>query len=92
MSAEKIFSDANAFRTELRRLGITKVVFAYVKERRVEQTSDEKIEVLPYIRLEVIAYMDAVIYKYVAKNIDLDAMYAVFSEDFEIKKVNRNIT
>ena len=91
MPVEKIFPDADSFRTELKRLGITKIVFAYTNERRVE-TSDEKIEVLPYIRLEVIAYMDAVIYKYVAKNVDLDAMYAVFSEDFEVKKVNRNIT
>ena len=91
MPVEKIFPDADSFRTELKRLGITKIVFAYTNERRVE-TSDEKITVLPYIRLEVIAYMDAVIYKYVAKNVDLDAMYAMFSEDFEVKKVNRNIT
>ena len=92
MSIEKNFSDIDSFKTELKRLGITKIVFAGTRERRAEQTSYDKIEVLPYIRLEIIAYMDAVIYKYAAKDVDLDAMYAVLSEDFEIKRVNRNIT
>ncbi|MCL1911205.1 MAG: hypothetical protein FWG13_03260 [Leptospirales bacterium] len=92
MALEKIFSDIDSFRAELKRLAVTKIVFAYTKERRAEQTSDEKMEIIPYIRLEVIAYMDAVIYKYAAKDVDLDAMYALFSEDFEVKKVSRNIT
>lgn len=92
MPVEKVFSDIDSFRTELKRLGITKIVFANTKERRVEQTSYEKIEILLYIRLEVIAYKDAAIYKYVARDVDLDAMYSVFSEDFEVKRVNRNIT
>jgi len=92
MPVEKNFSDIDSFRTELRRLGITKIVFADTKERRAEQTSYEKVEILPYIRLEVIAYKDATIYKYVARDADLDAMYAVFSEDFEVKRVSRNIT
>ena len=92
MAIEKIFSDIDSFRTELKRLAITKVVFAYTKERRAEQTSDEKVEILPYVRLEVIAYCDAVIYKYAAKDVDLDAMYAMLGEDFEVKRVSRNIT
>jgi len=92
MPTEKIFSDIDSFRAELKRLAITKIVFAATNERRAEQTSYEKVEIIPYIRLEVIAYVDAVIYKYVAKDVDLDMMYAVFSEDFEVKRINRNIT
>jgi len=92
MSTEKIFSDIDSFRAELKRLAITKVVFADTKERRAEQTSDEKFEIIPYIRLEIIAYKDAVMYKYLARDVDLDAMYAALSEDFEVKRVNRNIT
>ena len=92
MPIEKIFSNIDSFRAELKRLAITKIVFAYTRERRAEQTSDEKMEILPYIRLEVIAYRDAVIYKYAAKDVDLDTMYAMLSEDFEVKKVSRNIT
>ena len=92
MPNEKIFSNIDSFRAELKRLAITKVVFAETRERRAEQTSDEKMEIVSYIRLEVIAYKDAVIYKYAVKDVDLDAMYALLNEDFEVKRVNRNIT
>ena len=93
MESEKLFSNIDDFRAELKHKNITKLVFAETKEYRAKQVEEGRLEcVMPIVRLELLAYKDAVLYKCSMKDVDLDAVYLMLTEDFEVTRKNRNIT
>ena len=92
MSKERLFDDINEFRAVMKDLGIAKIAFSQVDERRVEQTSQDKLEVLRVVRLELLAYRKDTLYKCRRDDVDLDTVHAMLVEDgFEVTRKNRNI-
>lgn len=93
MGTEELFIDINDFRASLKRNNITKLVFAETNEYRAEQVEPGRIEGLqPIVRLELLAYKDATLYKCSMKDVDLDAIYLMLCEDFDVTRRSRNIT
>jgi hypothetical protein len=79
--------------TELKRRGITKIVFAEINEKRALQTGPEKLEVTDLKQLEILAYRDSTIFKCRIPNADFVKLHDALAEDgFEITRRSRNIT
>jgi hypothetical protein len=94
---ENVFTDLDEFAAEARGAGIEKIVFAQVNERRAVQTGENKVEVVPYVVVEVIAYKRPVIYKFRCDSgldaAGLDGLYGrLVSMGFDVTRKNRNIT
>ncbi len=88
-----IFDTIDGFIDEMTRLGIEKIAFCETNERRAVQEGPEKLIVAPVIRLELLAYRSAVLYKFVENDIDLEAAYGLLvSRGFEVTRSTRNIT
>lgn len=93
MSDEQIFTSVDDFIKIVKELGITKIAFSEVNERRVEQTTDSQIDVVVFRKADVLTYRNSVIYKYSERSDDLNPLYErLVSEGFEIKRINKNIT
>ena len=93
MSQERIFTSLDEYITAVKSLGITKMAFSEVNERRPEQTTPETLEVVVFRKVDVLSYKDSIIYKYTEKADDLNPIYErLVSEGFEVKRINKNIT
>ena len=93
MSKEQIFTSVDEFTQKLKELGINKIAFSEVNERRAEQTTNNQIEVLVFRKVDLLSYRDSVIYKYSERSEDLNPLYErLVSEGFEVKRINKNIT
>ena len=93
MSKEEIFTSVDEFTQKLKELGINKIAFSEVNERRAEQTTNDQIEVLVFRKVDLLSYRDSVIYKYSERSEDLNPLYErLVSEGFEVKRINKNIT
>jgi hypothetical protein len=93
MQREIRFDQRESFISELKELGITRIVFAEVNEKRAVEVEPSKLQVSDVVELEILAYRDSTIYKYSTKNEDADRMYEYFTaEGFEILRRSRNIT
>ncbi|MGL4368361.1 MAG: hypothetical protein ACRCUT_01620 [Spirochaetota bacterium] len=87
------FDTVESFISAMKDIGISKIVYAVVKEKRSIQKSPEKIEVEPVYTGEALAYKNAVIYRFTAHGNDVDtAECAITAAGFECTRKNRNIT
>ncbi|MCP4133452.1 MAG: hypothetical protein GY754_20960 [bacterium] len=92
MSDDRIFDTLEDFIAEMKNIGVSKIAFAQVNERRAEPL-DSEVAVILVVKLELLAYKDAVLYKYIAKDPDLDSIYnSLIEENFEVTKRSRNIS
>lgn len=93
MSQEQIFTSVDDFIKKVKELGLTKIAFSEVNERRVEQTTDSQIDVVVFRKVDLLTYKDSVIYKYTEKSDDLNPLYErLVGEGFDVKRINKNIT
>lgn len=93
MSQDQIFTSVDEFIKKIKELGITKIAFSEVNERRVEQTNDSQIDVVVFRKVDLLTYKDSVIYKYSERSDDLSPLYErLVGEGFEVKRINKNIT
>jgi hypothetical protein len=93
MHREVKFDLIEQFVREMKRLGITKLAFCETRERRAVQERPDMLSVLPVVKLELLAYRDAVLYKCVLNDVDLNASYEkLVAEGFEVNRSSRNIT
>lgn len=93
MSQDQIFTSVDEFIKTIKELGITKIAFSEVNERRVEQTNDSQIDVVVFRKVDLLTYKDSVIYKYSERSDDLNPLYErLVGEGFEVKRINKNIT
>jgi len=93
MSQDQIFTSVEEFIKAIKELGITKIAFSEVNERRVEQTNDSQIDVVVFRKVDLLTYKDSVIYKYSERSDDLNPLYErLVGEGFEVKRINKNIT
>ena len=93
MSQDQIFTSVDEFIKKIKELGITKIAFSEVNERRVEQTNDSQIDVVVFRKVDLLTYKDSVIYKYSERSDDLNPLYErLVGEVFEVKRINKNIT
>lgn len=93
MSDEQIFTSVDDFIKKVKELGITKIAFSEVNERRVEQTTDSQIEVVVFRKVDLLTYKSSVVYKYSERSDDLNPLYEkLVTEGFEVKRINKNIT
>ncbi len=93
MSQDQIFTSLDDFIKKVKELGITKIAFSEVNERRVEQTTDSQIEVVVFRKADLLTYRDSVLYKYSERSADLNPLYEkLVGEGFEVKRINKNIT
>lgn len=90
---EQDFGSLDDFIAEMKKIGIQKVAFAEVNERRAEQTGEDLLEVVVVKEVTLKAYKDSVIYRYYEKTDALDELYErLTGEGFDVKRINRNIT
>ena len=93
MNNNILFDNLNDFINEVRGQGITKIAFSETNEKRAVQVSDKELKVMHLVKLELLAYKEAVIYKCIINDADHDAIYRRLNDDgFEVKRMNRNIT
>jgi len=93
MAEEKLFSTLEEFMDALKKLNITKVAFSEVKERRVEQTKVDLIEVVVVKEADIMSYKDSVIFKFSDKGEHLETLYeTLINNGFDVKRINKNIT
>ncbi|MBN1533185.1 MAG: hypothetical protein JXA20_11020 [Spirochaetes bacterium] len=93
MQREVKFDRVEGFIGEMKRIGVDKIAFCETSERRAVQESPEVLSVMPVVMLELLAYRDAVLYKCVLRDIDLDATYDLLvARGFEVTRSTRNIT
>ncbi|HOP63328.1 MAG TPA: hypothetical protein PK358_10020 [Spirochaetota bacterium] len=93
MSSVKEFSSLDEFIGEMKKLGVAKIAFSEVNERRAEQTEEDLLEVVVIREVTLKSYKDSVIYKYYEKCEDLNIIHdRLVSEGFDVKRINNNIT
>jgi len=93
MASEEKFSTLEEFMDRLKKLDLNKVAFSEVKERRVEQTQVDLIEVVVVREVDILSYKDSVIYKFSDKGEHLETLYdTLISNGFDVKRINKNIT
>lgn len=93
MSLLQEFGTLDEFIIAMKDLGITKIAFSEVNERRAEQTKEDLLEVVVIREVTLKAYKDSVIYRHFQKCDNLDSVYErLVSEGFEVKRINKNIT
>ncbi|HQO39761.1 MAG TPA: hypothetical protein PK986_04760 [Spirochaetota bacterium] len=93
MSQDQIFTSIDEFIKTVKELGIKKIAFSEVNERRAEQTTDSQLEVVVYRKVDLLTYKESVIYKYSERSDDLNPLYErLVSEGFDVTRINKNIT
>ncbi len=93
MATEERFSTLEEFMDALDSLNLKKVAFSEVKERRVEQTREDLIEVVVVREVDILSYKNSVIYKFSDKGEHLESLYQILVErGFDVKRINKNIT
>ena len=93
MATEEKFSTLDEFMNALKKLNITKVAFSEVKERRVEQTKADLIEVVVVREVDILSYKNSVIFKYSDKGEHLETLFETLVDNgFDVKRISKNIT
>jgi hypothetical protein len=93
MNSRKDFSHIDDFIGALLELGISRAAFTQIDERRAVEKEGGEIEVVPYRKLEVLAYKDSIIYGYVEEgDVDFERAFRKIEESgVEPVKRSRNI-
>ena len=92
MDNEIIYNSLEEFIDSLKKLGINKVAFSEVNERRAVQTREDFIEVIVVREVTVLSYKDSIVHKYSAKGDILESIYqTLLDNEFNVKRINKNI-
>ncbi len=93
MQREIVFERLEPFLEEMDRIGISKLVFAEISEKRAQQVESNKLEVVHYRKLEILAYKSPTIYKCLPEEYDAAALReSLEARGYEVKLRSRNIT
>lgn len=92
MQREVQFDKIDQFIAGVTDAGVTRVIVAWAKEIRSTHQEDTTYKVGPYRKVELIAYRDATLYKYIDQEADADSLVELLTEaGLETEKVDRNI-
>ena len=92
MENEVIYNSIEEFIDSIKKLGINKVAFSEVHERRAMQTREDFIEVIVVREVTVLTYKDSIVHKFHAKGDIVDSIYQTLLDNgFDIKRINKNI-
>jgi len=92
MDNEAAYNSLEEFMDSLKSLGISKVAFSEVNERRAVQTRDDFIEVIVVREVTLLSYKDSVVHKFNAKGDILESIYQTLVDSgFDVKRINKNI-
>ncbi|MCL1864662.1 MAG: hypothetical protein FWF73_02495 [Spirochaetes bacterium] len=92
MDNEVIYNSLEEFMDALKKMGINKVAFSEVNERRAVQTREDFIEVIVVREVTVLSYKDSVVHKFSAKGDIVGSIYQTLLDNgFDIKRINKNI-
>ncbi len=76
----------------LRELGVTKIAFGEINEKRPRQHRDGTLQLSSVRRVELVAYQRPVIYKCAIDDADIEAVYRSLEDaGFELTRKSRNI-
>ncbi len=93
MQREIKFDRVDEFIKELKAQGITRVAFSEINEKRPRQIDENTLRVEDIVRVDILAYKNATIFKCVLEGINVNALRKDFeSEGFEVTRRSRNIT
>jgi hypothetical protein len=93
MQKEISFDTIREFIDNLKSMGITKIAFTEIDEKRAFEITPGQLAISRYSLLELLAYRDSTIYKFISKEPDFTSIHnLLLSEGFEIKRRSRNIT
>jgi hypothetical protein len=93
MQREIQFDKLSHFLEELKRLGVNKIAFTEINEKRALEVAPDTLQVGDLIKLELLAYKDSTIYKCTMMYADFEEIHErLLREDFETVRRNRNIT
>ena len=92
MDYEVIYNSLDEFIDSLKGLGLNKVAFSEVHERRAVQTREDFIEVIVVREASILSYKDSVIHKFSAKGDIVESIYqTLVDRGFDVKRINKNI-
>ena len=97
MDNEIIYNSLDEFIDSLKKLGINKIAFSEVNERRAVQTREDFIEVIVVREVTVLSYKDSIVHKYRAVETQcveslLESIYqTLLDKGFDVKRINKNI-
>ncbi len=93
MKSKKDFYNIDEFIGALIEGGVTRAAFTQIDERRAIEKKRGEIQVIPYRKLEVLAYKDSMIYSYVEEgDVDFERAFRKIEErGIEPVKRSRNI-
>jgi hypothetical protein len=93
MKSRKDFYNIDEFIRVLLEQGVSKAAFTQIDERRAIEKGRGEIQVVPYRKLEILAYKDSIIYSYVEEgDVDFERAFRKIEErGIEPVKRSRNI-
>ncbi len=92
MQREVAFDKVDEFMRELKAQGITRVAFSEINEKRPRQVDENLLRLEDTVRVDILAYRNATIYKCVLEQINLDELRDEFeSQGFEVTRRSRNM-
>jgi hypothetical protein len=87
------FDRLEHFVDELGKLGVRKIAFTEVQEKRALQVRPDTLQVTDVALLEILAYRESTIYKVRITDADFDSIHdMLLQKGFEIVRRSRNIT
>ncbi|MCX7678182.1 MAG: hypothetical protein N2316_03095 [Spirochaetes bacterium] len=93
MQREILFDRLDEFIREMKELGITKIAFSEIQEKRPRQINEEILRLEDMVKVFILAYKHSTIFKCILEGMDLNELYRKLeSEGFEITRRSRNIT
>lgn len=93
MQREVKFDRVDEFMKELEAQGITRVAFSEINEKRPKQVDKNLLRLEDTVRVDILAYRNATIFKCVLEGINLNTLREDFeSQGFEVTRRSRNIT
>ncbi len=93
MQREILFDKLSQFLEELKKLGVNKIAFTEINEKRALEVAPDTLQVGDLVKLELLSYRDSTIYKCTMINADFEEIHErLLREGFETVRRNRNIT
>jgi hypothetical protein len=92
MDNEVVYSSIEEFIDTLKKLGINKIAFSEVNERRAVQTREDFVEVIVVREVNILSYKNSIVHKFSAKGDIVETIYQTLVDSgFDVKRINKNI-
>ncbi len=93
MGSELILDTIDDFIKTVSEKGIHRIAFAEADEKRPIETGQGKLEVVPFRKLELLAYRGSTLYKCVLEGANHESVYEMLVRSgFDVTRRSRNIT